>query len=153
MAMFDRRLVAMIFGAALLASAAGCNNNNNSTIPSAVLSSDDFSDTLAVGGESVKTFNVDYLYGATDAGVTVKTLTSVATGAAINVPIGVAFGTFTSFNNGCTRAASATKNDAMIGQEAATNSGTFTQGQYCVVIFDPGTLTEAVNYTMTVRHY
>ena len=144
----------MIFGTALLASAAGCNNNNNSTIPSPILASDDFSGTLAVGGESVQLFNVNYGYGSTDAGVTVKTLTSVATGAAINVPIGVAFGTYTSFNGSCTRAASATKPNAAVGTESATSGGLFPgQGQYCVVIFDPSTLTEPVNYTMTVRHY
>ncbi len=146
-----RQLPLLIVGSALLATVAGCKKNS-ATIPSPVLASENFSGSLAVGGESINLFFVDYVYGVTDAGVTVNTLTSAATGAALNVPIGVAFGTYNSFDGSCTRAASATKNNAAVGQESVA-SGQFTQGQFCVVVFDPGTVPEPANYTMTVRHY
>lgn len=153
MATLVRRLMTVTLGTALLATAAGCNNNS-ATTPSPVLSSEDSSGTIPVGGESIQLFTINYQYGATDAEITVKTLTSVATGSALNVKIGVAFGTYTSFNNTCTRAAAATRSDATIGTPYPTNGGLFpSAGQYCAVVYDPGTLTEPANYTMTVRHY
>lgn len=150
MSMFVRRCFVILSGLALVGTSAACKKN--STLPTPVQSTDQISGTVQKSGESVKTFDVNYSLSATPASVTVTGLTLASTGAALNTTIGVAFGTFNTFDSTCTRAAAATNAAAIIGTEYETQA-LFVQGKFCISVFDGGTLTEATNYTLTIKHY
>ncbi len=138
-----RVLPVLIVTSGLVAS--GCSK----TAPSPVESDQDFTGTLAVMGADVKTFTVNYADDVSDAGVTVNSLTTVANGTAVNVTIGVAFGT-PAADGSCDRFIGT--DTATIGTELVA-AADFNAGAYCVQIYDVGTLTEPVNYSITVRHF
>src|SRR5262245_39925681 len=74
---------------------AGCNSTSNSstaTTPSPVLASDNLTGTITPLGTASNTFTVNYNAAYTNASITVTSLTSVATGAAQSMTIGVGFG-------------------------------------------------------------
>jgi hypothetical protein len=136
----------LVLGAVI---SAGCNNG--STTPTPTLSTEDFTGTVAVSGWDSKQFTVNYQLTASDASVTVTALTSTATGTPVSTTIGVAFGSF-AFDGSCTAASAYTATAAPIGQELVA-SGAFGPGRYCIKVFDAGTLTESINYAITVKHY
>jgi hypothetical protein len=112
---------------------------------------DTFSGTLAVLGSDSRRFTVTYTGGASDASVTVSALTTVANATPVTSTIGVAFGSI-AFDGSCTRSATLTATAAVINQEL-TASGAFGPGEFCVQIFDSGTLTEPTSYTLVVKHF
>src|SRR5438874_2074315 len=57
------------------------------------------------------------------------------------------------FSKGISRWPVATAPAAVIGSEYPTMGGIFTDGTFCLNVFDNGTVTEPVNYTVTIRHY
>jgi hypothetical protein len=149
MATLAHRSVSLAAAVTLLGLSISCNKNP--TVPTAVLVSEDKSGTLQVGGTDIKLFTVNYVYSNTDVALTLKTLTSVASGAALSLSVGVALGNYSTFDGSCTRAITA---NATVGDGGhSTNQGLFSAGQFCVSVFDTGTLTEPVNYTVTVQHY
>jgi hypothetical protein len=145
----EARRLRFLLGTLVLALAAGCGNK--STSPTPVLTTDTFSGTLAVLGTSNQNFTVNYGLSYSDAAVKVTSLKTVANPTDVNKTIGIGFGTI-AFDGGCTRSATYTANAATINQ-VLTASGVFISGQYCVQIFDAGTLTEPVSYTFEVQHY
>ena len=150
MAMLFRRLMGATITVASLASAAGCGKP--ATIPTPVEKTDEFSGTVTKGGTSDNTFNVAYQLALTPATVTVKSLVASATGTPLNVTIGLAVG---SLNGGvCTPHILSTAAAAVVGQPQRTPDS-FLQGpsNYCVRVFDNGTLTDSANYVVTVLHY
>lgn len=154
MAMFASRLV---LGSAVLAlgvSAAACNKQP--AIPTPTLKTETKTGTVSPGGSDSKGFTVEYAFSATDGVLTLKTLTSVATGAAVTVKIGLAFGA-PAFDGTCQRAPQFTINEAEVGRAYSTNGALpFAAGNYCIVVFDTGTQLAsvgAVNYTVEIQHY
>ena len=132
---------------------AGCNKTQ--TVPTAVLSTETKTGTVPPGGSDSKGFVINYIYSQTDGVITLKGLTSVATGAAVTTTLGLAFGA-PAFDGTCTRATQFTINAAVIGTPYSTNGAApFIGGNYCIVVFDVGTLTDigAVNYTVDIQHY
>lgn len=127
----------------------GCGESP--TTPSPVLATETFSGTVQVGGSDSKRFTVSYAQAASDASVTLNTLTLTASGAATTTTVGVGFGT-PAFDGSCVRSTTYTATAAVIGQEMLA-SGAFGPSTYCVQVFDAGTLTESVNYSLTVKHY
>lgn len=152
MATLAQRLLALTTAASLAGFAsAGCNKSQ--TVPTPVLSTDTKTGTLAPSGSDSKSFTINYAYSNTDGVLTLKSLTSVATGAAVNTTIGLAFGA-PAFDGTCTKATQYTIQAAVIGQRYSTNGAApFIAGPYCIVVFDAGTLTEAVTYNVTIEHY
>jgi hypothetical protein len=144
--------VALALLAAVSLTAACSKKLGPSDIPT--LATENFTGAIAPGGTASHTFTVRYQVSYTDASVTVTSLTSVATGAAAPITIGIAFG---NINQGiCTRAPSYTNPAALLNQEQPTDDLPFIAGSYCVQIFDNptgSTVTEPLNYTLTVRHY
>jgi len=133
---------------ALFALASGCSKP---TAPTPVLITDTFTGLLNVLGTESQNFTVKYTAQDTGASITVTSLRLASTNAEFTSTIGVAFGAF-DVNGVCQRAAGFVVNAAAINQELSTPE-VFSDGGWCVQIFDAGTLTEAVNYTMVVKHY
>ena len=144
--------LSVVLAATALAGIAGCKKT--ATIPTPVLATEDKSGSLSPGGTSTQTFDVSYSYTGTDASVTLKSVTSQATGSAVTTTLGIAFGSI-GFDGSCTRSAQFTAPAAQIGQELPTNTAPFGPNTYCISVFDSGTLTTigAVNYTITIKHY
>ncbi len=155
----DRRAVArtspIALAAILLALVTSCNKSP--TTPSPVLQTETFTGTLQPLGLDYKTFTVTYAQSTTDLSVIVNSLTSVASSTAVTgITIGVGFGTV----SGSTCALQVQTPVANLGQELFAPNGA-SPGPYCVQIFDCPTgasgctslLTEAVTYSMTVKHY
>jgi hypothetical protein len=150
MAISVTRLIGATAVVASMAGAAGCGTPQ--TIPTPVAKTETFSGTVAKGGTSDNTFPVAYELALTSARVTVTTLTSAATGAPLSVTIGVAVG---SLNTGvCVPHPNSNQAAAVVGQPLETPPS-FLQGpsNYCVRVYDNGTLTDSANYTVTVLHY
>ena len=150
------RLSPIALGAILLALVASCNSNSP-TAPSPVLQTETFTGTLQPLGLDYKTFAVVYAQSSTDLSVIVSSLTSVANSTPVTgITIGVGFGAV----SGSTCALQVQTPVANLGQELFAPNGA-SPGTYCVQIFDCPTgatgctslLTEAVTYSMTVKHY
>ena len=145
-----RRALFLAAGLTLLALSASCNKGSQTT-PSPTLSTEDKTGTVPVSGRDVKTFTVNYLYSQTPSTITVKSLKSDATGADLAITIGVGFGT-PAFDGSCTLASVATAGAAEVGKKYSTDY-IFTAGNYCIAVYDAGTLTEAAKYSITIEHY
>jgi hypothetical protein len=149
------RLSPIALGAILLALVTSCNKTP--TAPDPVLQSETFTGTLQPLGLDFKTFAVVYSQSTSDLSVTVNSLTTVTGSTAVTgVTIGVGFGSIA--GSACSLLVQTPV--ATLGQELFAPSGA-SPGTYCVQIFDCPTgttgctsvLTEAVTYSMTVKHY
>lgn len=127
-------------GFLLLTLGAGCKSP---APPSPVLAAETFTGTLAPQAVASHTFTVKYAFSATDLSVIVNSLAPLS-----GITVGVAFGTV----SGTTCTVAVSQPAAPIGQELFANGGA-SAGTYCVQIFDAGTLTDTVNYSITVKHY
>jgi hypothetical protein len=150
------RLAPIALGAILLALVTSCNSDSP-TAPSPVLQTETFTGTLQPLGIDFKTFAVAFTQSSTDLSVIVNTLTTVAGSTPVTgITIGVGFGSVT----GSTCSLQVQTPVANLGQELFAPNGA-SPGGYCVQIFDCPTgatgctsqLTEAVTYSMTVKHY
>jgi hypothetical protein len=121
------------------------------TAPTPVLATETLTGTVQVGGVDSKPFTVNYTGDVSDGSLTLNTLTSVTTGTAVATTIGVGFGT-PAFDGSCVRSATYTATAATLGQEMIA-TGAFGPGTYCVQVFDAGTLTEPLSYSLTLKHY
>jgi hypothetical protein len=149
------RRIAVLGPCALLFSlAAACGSP---TAPTPTLQTENFSGTLQPLGLDFKTFSIGYTQGATDLSITVNGLTTVANATPVTgITIGIGLGAVSA--SSCVLQIQAPA--ATLGQELFAPNGA-SAGSYCVQIFDcptgatgcTPTLTEAVNYTMTVKHY
>jgi hypothetical protein len=145
------RFAAVFVGLFLVAGAGACKNNT--TLPTPVLATEVFTGTLAPGATKSHNFNVDYAFSSSTATLTVTSLTNAATGAALSTTIGAGFGQ-PGFDQTCVLATAYSTQTATIGVELGP--APVTQGQFCVQIFDAGTLTNlgvSANYSVSVKHY
>lgn len=144
---------AVIAGCLLGAGAAISCGNGNTTSPTALPIVDKFTGTIAPLGTDSHNFTIVYS-GYSDASFTVTSLTTVADGTTPSISIGVGFGTT---NVGvCTRSTGFTNPSAPLNAELATTGTPFTPGLYCIQVFDnpdSPTVTEPLNYAITVKHY
>lgn len=145
-----RAPLALLLG--LLALTSGCNNKAQ-PLPTPDLLTDTFTGVLNVLGTDTKAFTVKYMLAESDASVTVTSLKLASTSTDITTTIGVGFGTFTNFDGSCARAPNFTAVAANLNQELIARSQFIGERIFCVQIFDSGTLTEPINYTMVVKHY
>jgi hypothetical protein len=150
-----RRLVVVTPCVVLLSLAAACGGTP--TAPDPVLQTETFTGTLQPLGFDFKTFTIAYTQGATDLSITVNSLATVADATAVTgITIGLGIGTVT----GASCALQIQAPAATLGQELFAPNGA-SAGAYCVQIFDcpagatgcTPTLTEAVTYRVTVKHY
>jgi len=111
--------------------------------PSPVLATETFTGTLAPTASAFHGFSVKYAFSATDLSVTINSLAPLS-----GITIGIGFGQ----PSGTTCSIVISQPVAPIGQELFANGGA-SAGNYCVQIFDNGTLTENVTYSLTVKHY
>jgi hypothetical protein len=145
---------ASLLAATLLLAFAASACGKSPTSPTPTLVTETFTGTLAPKGTSSKPFAVSYALDYSDASVTVTSLTTTANATPITSTIGIGFGVI-GFDGSCTRDAGYTADAASLNQELIA-SGVFINGagiNYCVQIYDVGTLTEAANYTFVVKHY
>jgi hypothetical protein len=135
--------------------APGCGDSNPAA-PTPVQKTESFTGTLQPLSVDFKTFTIAYT-GTSDLSVTVNSLTTVANATPVTgITIGLGFGTV----SGSTCAAQIQAPAAPLNQELFAPNGA-SAGAYCVQIYDcptgatncTSTLTEAVTYTMTVKHY
>jgi hypothetical protein len=145
-----RRTVSRVFPAAVCAGAlllaAGCGGS--ATAPTPTPKTDAFTGTVQPLGSDFKVFTI-VAQGTSDLSVTINSLTTVAAATPVTgITIGVGIGTV----SGTTCALQVNNAAAVIGQELFAPNGA-SNGTYCVQIFDVSTLTEAVTYSLTVKHY
>jgi hypothetical protein len=150
-----RRLSFIAPCAILLSLVAACGDSP--TAPSPVQQTEIFTGTLQPLGVDYKTFTIVYTQAATDLSVAINSLTTVASTTPVTgITMGVGFGTV----SGTTCSLQIQTPVAALGQELFAPNGA-SAGAYCVQIFDCPTgttgctsnLTEAVSYSMTVKHY
>jgi hypothetical protein len=102
---------------------------------------DVFTGTLAPGGLNVHPFTV-----ARNNGTLEVTLTRVSTAnLQIGLGVGTPSGTACTFLTGASLRTGASTTPQL--------SGTSDAGSFCIGVFDVGTLTEAVTYSVTISHY
>ena len=149
------RRLSMVALATFAAFAPGCGDSNPAA-PTPVLKTESFTGTLQPLGVDFKTFTIANT-GTTDLSVIVNSLTTVANATPVTgITIGIGFGTV----SGVTCAAQIQAPAAPLNQELFAPNGA-SAGAYCVQIYDcptgatgcTSTLTEAVTYSMTVKHY
>ena len=147
------RLVLIAPCAILMSLAAGCGDNP--AAPTPVLQTESFTGTLQPLGIDFKTFTI--AQGPSDLSISVNSLTTVAGATPVTgITIGVGVGTV----SGTTCSLQLQTPVATLGQELFAPNGA-SAGAYCVQIFDcptgstgcTSTLTEAVTYSITVKHY
>jgi hypothetical protein len=145
-------LTGLVLAGAAMAST-GCSNNNtvsNPTGTTPVTVTDTFEGTLTVNGAITQPFVVQ------TAGSVVATFTAldpssvVVNGETSDTVVGLSLGTW----NGlvCSIGAPTLANDKAKVGVALTASATAT-GNYCVRVYDPGSLTQPTAYQLTVTHY
>jgi hypothetical protein len=135
--------------------AAGCGDSPSAPTP--VQQTESFTGTLQPLGVDFKTFTIAYNQGSSDLSVTVNSLVTVANATPVTgITIGIGIGTVT----GSTCQSQIQAPAAPLTQELFAPNGA-SAGAYCVLIYDcptgttgcTSTLTEAVTYSMTVKHY
>jgi hypothetical protein len=143
-------------GPVLLAAAlaaAGCGSNSNSTTgPStpATQLTETYEGTITIHGAITHPIVVQTA-GAVVATFTALDPSTYAVGDETkDTVLGLSLGTW----NGlvCTVGAPTLANDAAKAGVSLTGSATAT-GNYCVRVYDPGTLTQSTGYQLTVTHY
>ena len=149
-----RRFSLIAASAVFVSLAAGCGSP---TAPTPTLQTETFTGTLQPLGVDFKTFSINYTQSPTDLSVTVGTLTTVASASPVTgITIGIGVGSV----SGSTCVMQVQTPSAALGQELFAPNGA-SAGTYCVQIFDcptgatgcASTLTEPVNYSLTVKHY
>ena len=152
--MLSHAVTRLVCVAVFLTLATGCGSV---TAPSPVLQTETFTGTLQPLGTEFKTFTVVYTQSTTDLSVSVDSLKTVADSTAVTgITIGIGFGTI----SGSTCSLQVQTPTGALATELFAPNGAGA-GTYCVQIFDcptsptgcTSTLTEAVTYSMTVKHY
>jgi len=127
----------------LLLAVSACSKDTTpapTTTPSVTLTTDTFTGTVPLRGSDAKNFSV-----ATTGTVNVR-LTSASPPSTIVMGLAVGIPKDT----GCVPLAGATTNTA--AGTIVQLAGTVTPGTFCVQVYDLGTQTAPVNYTVTVAH-
>ena len=130
--MYSRFAVALLVAVTLAAAACGgvTDPSKNKT--------ETFTGTLTIGGSQLYSFN------ESNSGEYTVTLSSLTPSA--NVFIGLLIGQNTS--SGCVTIQQ--NNLSTVGFQSL--GGAIIPGSYCVIIFDVGTLTQSVNFSVSISH-
>ena len=117
---------------------AGCGSNNSPTTPSttSTATSETWSSTVAPGGQSARSFTVN-------ASGTIN-VTLTAAGATLGVGVGLPRVS----GGGCRLGVSVNASAGTAPQISAPADA----GQYCVQVFDLGTLTDPVGFALKIDH-
>jgi hypothetical protein len=144
-------------GSALLLSALLSSCGGSPTQADPVQRTETFTGTLQPLGTDFKTFTIVYAQGTSDLSVNITSLTTVANSSPVTgITIGIGFGVV----SGSTCSMQIQAPAAGLSTELFAPNGA-SAGSYCVQIYDcptgttgcTPTLPEAVNYSMTVKHY
>ena len=135
-----KRLCAIAVTVALVAVACGDKNTGTTTAPTATQKTENFSGTVQVNGSAVHNFTVE------NSGQVSVTLTAASPPA--NVVMGIGVGT--PGDNACGLLSGASVSTS--AGSSAQLTGVVSPGMLCVKIFDVGSQTAAVAYTVTVMH-
>ena len=122
---------------AVLIACAGCGSNPTSPTLSTAPVTETFSSILSAGGATARTFTLTFR------GPISATLTSVDPAVAVGVGIGIAGGT---------PSCSLTKSAVLAPGATLLLSDLADSGSYCAEIYDPGTVTNHVSFSMTIQH-
>ena len=129
------RALVILLCAMLSATCGGSNGTTGSSNPGGVTTTDTFTGTLDPSTSSWHNFMVS------QTGTVTITLTSLSASVTVGLGIG------TRPTNGCQ--VQAYNNASVIG---TVISGAISSGAYCVTLYDVGSVTAPVNYTLTVVH-
>jgi hypothetical protein len=132
---------ALLLVAAVVLCGTGCDTIKNlfsSTSPSATTTTDAFSGSIVVGGTSFFTFTV----------VNPGTVSVDLTTLGVNSPVGLGIG----IPNGTTSCTLASTSQSTVAGGSPQLTESETAGTFCVAVFDPGTLTSATTFSVTVSH-
>jgi hypothetical protein len=135
-----KRLCAIAVTVALTAVACGNKDTGTTTAPTVTQKTDNFSGTVQVNGSAIHNFTVE------NSGQVSVTLTTASPPSDVVLGIGVG----TPGDNACGLLSGASVN-ARAGSTAQL-TGVVSPGMLCVKIFDVGSQTAAVAYTVTVMH-
>ena len=128
--------------------------SSSPTVPTPTVSTETFTGVINPLGTSSHQFTVNYSLAFSDASVTISGVTTVANATPQTITIGIAFG---NVNLGaCTRSTNYVNPVAPLNTALPTTGAPFIAGVYCVQIFDNPdlpTVTEPLNYTITLKHY
>lgn len=119
----------------------GCSTLSNlfsSTSPSSTTTTEAFAGSIIVGGSSFFTFTV----------VNPGTVNVDLTTLGANTPVGIGIGT----PNGTASCTLASTSQSTLAGGTPQLSVSETAGTFCVEVFDPGTLTAATTFAVTVNH-
>jgi hypothetical protein len=144
-----RRSIRWLLICALPCIVAGCDNGGSAdeedattTAPSTAVTTESFTGTVEVSGESVNVFNVALSGGQVNVILT-------AAGPPSTIYMGVGVGSYS--NSTCTPLS----NGSVVTQAGSTAqlTGTLNAGSYCVRVYDAGNQSAPVSYSVTVTHY
>ena len=116
---------------------AGCGSTVVSPTVAASPVTETFSSRLSAGGATAHTFTLKFR------GPISATLTSVDPAVAVGIGIGIAGGT---------PSCSLTKSAVIAPGATVLLSDVADPGNYCAEIYDPGTVTDHVSFSMTIQH-
>jgi len=122
---------------AVLLACAACGSTVAAPTVSTSPVTETFASRLSAGGASSRTFTLTYR------GPISATLTSVDPAVAVGVGIGIAGGT---------PSCSLSKSAVLAPGATLVLSDVADAGSYCAEIYDPGTVKDHVNFSMTIEH-
>ena len=123
--------------AAVLLAGAGCGSNPASPTVSTAPVTETFSSMLSAGGATARAFTLTFR------GPISAMLNSVDPAVAVGVGIGIAGGT---------PSCSLTKSAVLAPGATVLFSEVADPGRYCAEIYDVGTVTDHVSFSMTIQH-
>lgn len=141
------RLFSVGILSATLIGSIGCSETSvdssaTATSPTIMVTTETFSGTVEVEGQSVHRFTVSTSGTQVNVNLT-------AAGPPSTIYMGLGVGTYS--NETCTLLS----NGSVLTQASATAqlAGTVNAGSYCVMVYDAGNQTAPVTYTVVVNHY
>jgi hypothetical protein len=142
-----RSILSLLVLTPLLA-AAGCNTqtaDNSATAPAApIITEPTFTGTLSVSQTRVYTFSV--------VAVGPLTVTMTAAGPPPTIAVGLVVGTPTFSTTGTICSPISNSVNATASTTPQISGTTTSTGSYCLAVFDPGTLTGDITYSIVVTH-
>jgi hypothetical protein len=131
------RFPAILLLAALCAAACDDNTTTTATTPTTTITEPTFADTLTVNGATIKQFST------TGRGTVTATLTAV--GPDSTTVIGLGLGTWNGSSCQIILDQRAAQGASLVGQATGV-------GNLCLRVYDPGTLTAPVTFSVDITH-
>jgi hypothetical protein len=138
-----------------LCAVSACKKDAPIAGPDPVVETEVFTGVIHPAGASMHPFTVSYGFATTNASAIVTKLTTVKDGIPAPVTLGMGFGNLSTQGN-CLRVAHLSNGAAPFNQEMFVPNDTFAPGTYCFEVYDnptTPTVTEPLNYSITVKHF